>query len=73
MSVLRNTPFGTENIFRETCLFSVSLVAYDPYWAWLYFGHFCIDCKFEVYFVGGRPTSKIILNPLLTLLETKSR
>ena len=36
MSVLRNEPFATENIFRETCLFSVCLVAYDPYWAWLY-------------------------------------
>ena len=36
MSVLRNKPFDTENIFRETCLFSVCLVAYDPYWAWLY-------------------------------------
>ena len=31
MSVLRNEPFATENIFRETCLFSVCLVAYDPY------------------------------------------
>ena len=31
MSVLRNEPFATENIFRETCLLSVCLVAYDPY------------------------------------------
>ena len=31
MSVLRNEPFATENIFHETCLFSVCLVAYDPY------------------------------------------
>ena len=24
----------------------------------IYFGHFCIDCKFEVYFVGGQANVK---------------
>ena len=37
----------------------------------VYFGHFCIDCNFKVYFVGGRrrPTSKIILYHYLLYLK----
>ena len=36
MSVLRNEPFATESIFREPCLLSGCLVAYDPHCSRLY-------------------------------------
>ena len=52
MSVLRNTPFGTENIFREACLLSTCLVAYDPHWAWLYY-YFIQYFVFLVFFTAS--------------------
>ena len=36
ISVLRNEPFVTESIFREACLLSTSLVAYDPHRSRMY-------------------------------------